>query len=229
MMRLAFRLYALVATLIFFSGCIKASFQPIPPLFMLWKKPGATQLEVKMALLECGKPSPNPTGYGAEVANISPNERVLADLCMEKSGFVTQDPFSAYKVVPTCKQSYHASFPACQPDAIIPTRSVERRLNSWYCKLKTDHDYCLKHAVVPSACKQDNIKYLPPECQPPGQEFIPQRSTPAEKPVSNLEAYDYFEQNRLREQINQLQMDMQNSSNRQMEKMLRNTAPKNRR
>jgi len=228
-MRSVSHLCGLICGLILFTGCIKSSFQPIPPLYMLWKKPGATQLEVKMALLECGKPSPNPRGYGLNIADISPNDRVLADLCMEKLGFVTQDPFSAYKVVSTCKQSYHVNLPACQTDAIIPTPSVERRLNSWYCKLQTDYAYCLKHAVVPSACKQDNFKHPSPECQLSAQEFIPQKSTLAEKPISDSETNDYFEQNRFREQTNQLQMDMQNNSNRQMEKMIRDSAPKSRR
>lgn len=57
----------------------------------------------------------------------------------------------------------------------------------------------------------------------------PEISRPVPEASSTTLANDYFEQNRFREQTNQLQMDMQNSSNRQMEKMFRDTAPKSRR
>lgn len=46
------------------------------------------------------------------------------------------------------------SLAACQPDAIIPTRSVERRLSSAYCK---------------------GYGKNTPECLPPGQEYVPQQ------------------------------------------------------
>jgi len=173
-----------------------------------WIKSGASPYESKVALLECGWPSPWPTGYGSDVARLSANDKTLADRCMEISGFRYNDPFSGYRQKLVCSDTWVAKYPACQPDAAIPTRSVERRLNSYYCT---------------------NYGKNTPECQPPGQEFIPQKSTPAERPVSNSEAYDYFEQNRFREQTNQLQIDMQNNSNHKMEKMLRDTAPKSRR
>ncbi len=57
----------------------------------------------------------------------------------------------------------------------------------------------------------------------------PEISRSVPEASSTTLANDYFEQNRFREQTNQLQIDMQNSSNRQMEKMLKDTAPKSRR
>jgi hypothetical protein len=57
----------------------------------------------------------------------------------------------------------------------------------------------------------------------------PEISRSVPEASSTTLANDYFEQNRFREQTNQLQIDMQNISNRQMEKMLKDTAPKSRR
>lgn len=184
------------------TGCIKSSFQPIPPLYMLWVKSGASHLDVKMALMECGWPSPNPSGYGQDTADMSPNDRALTNLCMEKSGFATKDPFNGYKLIPTCEQPYQVKYPACQPNAIIPTRSVERRLNSAYCK---------------------GYGKNTSECLPPGQEYVPQEHTQPQQKNSG-DTYEPIRE--YPEKSIQLQQDMQNQSNHDMERMLRNTAPK---
>ena len=135
------------------SGChISSKFKPIPDAYLLWTKPGATELDVKKALMECGKPSPAPSAYGPDVAHMSLNDKALANLCMIQAGFTYHDPFkmnSSY-----CK--LEPSLPACQPGAEIPKPSKERRLKSEYCKIKTNYDYCVKHAPYPEGCSNQD-------------------------------------------------------------------------
>lgn len=158
------------------SGClggygISNIDKPAPQEYEAWVKPGATQLDIKKALLECGKPSPSPDvwayqyGLGIKGVEDQLNHQLLTDICMEKSGYAIRWGDSVKKY---CSWDRHKHLPACQPGVAIPERSVERRLNSWYCRLKTDLDYCLKHAVVPSACtgKHKDYNKPPPECQP---------------------------------------------------------------
>lgn len=146
--------------------------KPAPETYEAWVKPGATRLEVKKALLECGKPAPAPNGWAYEYGmgikdnDTLLNHKFLTDACMEKSGFRNRWGTTLEK---SCRMHpEYRSYPACQPGAEIPERSVERRLNSWYCKLKTDLNYCLKHALNPSACTREGKDYNkpPPECLP---------------------------------------------------------------
>lgn len=147
--------------------------KPAPEAYEAWVKPGATQLEVKKALLECGKPSPAPDGWAYEYGmgikdnDTLLNHKFLTDACMEKSGFRHRWGATLEKY---CRMHpEYRSYPACQPGAVIPERSVERRLNSWHCRLETDRDYCLKHALHPPACddpKYSDYENPPPECRP---------------------------------------------------------------
>jgi hypothetical protein len=43
------------------TGCVRHYFQPPKPAYQYWTKPGASELDVKKALLECGDPSPDAT------------------------------------------------------------------------------------------------------------------------------------------------------------------------
>lgn len=177
-------------------------FKPPPNTYETWEKKGETFLDIKRALLECGYRNPTGGGNGWDM-----DATILAQKCMLAEGYIQKSRIKVCSGWITADGVKHKNTsPACQPDAIIPTRSVVRRLNSYYCT---------------------NYGKNTPECQSPGQGNAPQKSAPAEKPDSD--ANHYFEQNRFREQSNQLQMDMQNNSNRQMEKMLRDTAPKSRR
>ncbi|MFZ3088594.1 MAG: hypothetical protein WA123_11075 [Methylotenera sp.] len=123
-------------------GCVRG-FQPPPPEHETWRKQGANSLEVKKVLLECGWYSPR----GINPYESTNQEIAQWDRCMKNSGFVNSSYFC---------EGLHNLPPSCQPDAIIPTRSVERRLNSAYCK---------------------GYGKNTPECLPPGQEHIPQQQT----------------------------------------------------
>jgi len=142
--------------------------KPIPPVFLDWTKPGATILDVKKILLECGWPSPDyPRDlWGAQRIDMMMNDRVLARLCVIQSGFATRD-------LADMKNSHcyrNPSLPACQPGAVIPTPSVERRLKSWWCTQKIErhnggYEGCLKTALYPEKCSTDDFS-IPPECLP---------------------------------------------------------------
>lgn len=59
------------------------------------------------------------------------NYNIMTNFCMERSGFTRIGRLDATATV--CSWEHNAHLPACQPGAEIPTRSVERRLNSWHC------------------------------------------------------------------------------------------------
>ena len=157
-----------VFSMIFLSGCVRAYFQPPLPTYKVWNKTGAGELDVKKALLECGDASPSATYQMYEHAFQLKGEKeivsyiLLTDACTEKSGFTEY----RWTFQDKCSWRHNKHLPACQPNAKIPTPNVERRLNSWYCKIKTDYQYCLEHAVNPPACNPDGYKNPPPECLP---------------------------------------------------------------
>lgn len=145
------------------SGCnIASKFQPLPDYYLVWTKPGTTELDVKKALMECGLPSPSPTGNGPDVAHMSLNDMALSDLCMVNAGFTYHDSFKRNSSF--CKS--YPSLPACQPGAKIPKPSKALRLNNDLCKRKTDYQYCIKHAPHPERCINNDYKNPPLECLP---------------------------------------------------------------
>jgi hypothetical protein len=99
---------------------------------------GATESEVRAALLECGSSVPGSSleyrtreGKGFPPA-FEAFERIWVGRCMKNSGFPYNDDR-------TCAGGIDMNgkliIPApCKPDAVIPKRSVENRLNSPYCK-----------------------------------------------------------------------------------------------
>lgn len=155
--------WTVVFLMMILSGCnLSSKFQPVPNAYLLWTKPGSTELDVKKALMECGWPSPFPSGSGSDVAHMNRNDKALANLCMKNSGFIYHDPFKT-------NSSYCKTFPdlpACQPGAEISKPSQERRLNSERCKIIRDHDYCLAHSDYPDMCIHDDDFVLYPECFP---------------------------------------------------------------
>jgi len=129
------------------TGCNKAYFQPPGPTYIYYKKAGATELDVKKAMLECGM---SDVDMGSGNFKQDMNTSFLADWCMEQSSFQSTEGGSTEK---TCKLEDYRQYPACQPDAVIPKPSVERRLNSEYCKYARSRidsvrfEKCLKEEV----------------------------------------------------------------------------------
>ncbi|EJF74406.1 hypothetical protein ME7_01438 [Bartonella birtlesii LL-WM9] len=90
-----------------------------------WLKPGADSTEVGKALLECGMPSL--INLDSANKNRSLNQIATIYACMVQAGFRKKSggPYWCYN---------YKDLPICQPGAIIPQRSVEKRLNSPFCK-----------------------------------------------------------------------------------------------
>jgi len=155
----------LVVMLVGLSGCIRSYFQPPPPGYKYWTKSGTTELVIKKALMECGAPNPDPSSnsyanaYGLEGDGIT-NAIIEKNMCMEEWGFVSRGS----SVKELCKLPHNKHLPICQPGAVAPKPSIERRLNSMHCKSSGDYDYCVKHALHPPGCKHIDYGRLPPEC-----------------------------------------------------------------
>lgn len=111
-------------------------FQPNPPEFQEWSKPGATELEVKRAMLECGYPSP----FGSRDRHVqdvsaTPNEIAVMSRCMKREGFVFDNGRYDF-----CTQWRELA--ACGPDVRAPPRSVEKRLDGDFCRKYAQADVC---------------------------------------------------------------------------------------
>jgi hypothetical protein len=113
------------------TSCIsKEAFQPPPDEYTLWKKASTSVIETKKALMECGYPTPS--GIDRSVTG---NEIALATRCMEHAGFVEISALGTY-----CKLFPKLS--ACQVNAVIPERNVQRRLESRFSKQYPKADVC---------------------------------------------------------------------------------------
>ncbi|WP_208441918.1 hypothetical protein [Bartonella raoultii] len=101
----------------------------------VWEKPGADQIEIKKALLECGMQYLD----GRLDTDISLDKKLNAEeterLCMIQAGF--RDKFGMVK---WCEK--HENLPICQPGAVVPQRSIDRRLQSPYCKEHQEQPEC---------------------------------------------------------------------------------------
>ncbi|MCL1860058.1 MAG: hypothetical protein FWG52_00790 [Proteobacteria bacterium] len=108
-----------------FTACSGKPFvmRPPPYEFEAWKKPGASEGDIKIALLECGYETP----FSAGAQDI--NSLEIASRCMTKNGYVSSSRYFP------CRGPNGRNIPACQlPDSEIPDRDVSKRLNSKFCK-----------------------------------------------------------------------------------------------
>ncbi|OLL48341.1 hypothetical protein [Bartonella henselae] len=109
------------------TGC---QFNKLPPGDVAaWEKNGVTDFtEVGKALLECGLPSL--IDADTENRNLSYNANATIDACMLQAGFrYKYDVGGGW-----CGNHKAENLPICRPGAVIPQRSVKKRLNSPYCK-----------------------------------------------------------------------------------------------
>jgi hypothetical protein len=122
-------------------------FRPPPRWWTYFSGDGASETEVRAALLECGSNIPGSSGEGDKFLmpdwkyfpETAFNQTVLVTECMRNSGF----PYIGRSLKSMCAGggadmygniSPPEDIPACKPDAVIPIRSIENRLNSLYCK-----------------------------------------------------------------------------------------------
>ncbi|WP_375653561.1 hypothetical protein, partial [Bartonella sp. MR110HLJHH] len=111
-----------VVTLLNIAGC---QFNKTPSSSLaMWEKPGADFTEVGKALLECGMPAPY--DVFPENRNLSNNAWATIHACMIQSGFRYKDQRRGG----WCYTFRAENLPICRPGAVIPQRSVKKRLNS---------------------------------------------------------------------------------------------------
>ncbi|GFF03014.1 hypothetical protein BH623125_14480 [Bartonella henselae] len=103
--------------------------KPPPGYIAMWEKNGVTDFtEVGKALLECGMPTPY--DRDPENDNRSFNQMATIDACMLQAGFrYKYDVGGGW-----CGNHKAENLPICRPGAVIPQRSVKKRLNSPFCK-----------------------------------------------------------------------------------------------
>lgn len=226
-----------IAIFLLLSGCGYSIYnidKPPPEDYETWKKQNNSLLDIKKALLECGAIAPTTLGWHYKEAyekigiieqKDQVNQGFLVDRCMLKAGFVQQN--TSWALEDACADARYKALPACQPNAIIPIPSVERRLNSWYCKTKIDYDYCLKHALSPQLCNPEKTKNPPPECLADAQNH-PIVTNDLDSRVFKSSSMSPETQQQLRQEQmqQQLQRDIQEQNNRGMQEMLKNTTPK---
>ncbi len=223
-------------TLLFLFGCStymgQGVYKPAPATYQEWSKYGSSTLLIKKSLLECDKPAPDVSFEIYErILNINRydeqafmNKLQMENICMERAGYKYNGVYDTKKI---CSLDKYKALPACQPNTVIPIPSVERRLNSWYCKTKTDYDYCLKHALAPQLCNPEKTKNPPPECLADAQNH-PIVTNDLDSHGFKSSPMSPESQEHLRRELEQQQQqrNIQNQSNRQMNNMLKNTAPK---
>ncbi|MGE6495340.1 hypothetical protein [Cupriavidus metallidurans] len=78
---------ALATALLSLMACTTRPFQPSPPLYTLWAKPGVNEAGVRSAMLGCGFVH---AGY-VDGTTMTSDDYARAQLCMIDNGFVYQD------------------------------------------------------------------------------------------------------------------------------------------
>ncbi|MDM9993052.1 hypothetical protein, partial [Bartonella henselae] len=112
-------------TLLGIAGC---QFNKTPTSSIgAWEKPGADFTEIGKALLECGMPTPY--DRDPENDNRSFNQKATVYACMVQAGFRDKVGGGTW-----CENHKVENLPICRPGAVIPQRSVKKRLNSPFCK-----------------------------------------------------------------------------------------------
>jgi hypothetical protein len=112
-------------------GC--RPFQPPNNEDDLWHQRGKSRIDVKKSLLECG--FADTSGHSMDPSI----DFLAACVCMERIGY-TREITRLGDVSPICENGWAKKSPECQPSAVIPTPSVERRLNSKSCQSKSKYN-----------------------------------------------------------------------------------------
>ncbi|MEL6088589.1 hypothetical protein [Bartonella schoenbuchensis] len=124
-MKQILRLLSAIA-LLSIAGCSLG--RPATSSIGMWEKPGADFTEIGKALLECGMPTPYDVDPENKKQSINAKATIYA--CMIQDGFRDK----AAKWGTWCDNYKSENLPICQPGAVIPKRSVKKRLNSPFCK-----------------------------------------------------------------------------------------------
>jgi hypothetical protein len=107
-------------------------YKPGPSEPELYRKPGASKNDVIKVMTECSNLHPV-----FRRPDDTMEEQILRQRCMLEDGFQYLGQFG-----PFCEWSENRNMPACQPDAVIPKRDPQRRLNSQFCKTNSTWKIC---------------------------------------------------------------------------------------
>ncbi|WP_375685112.1 hypothetical protein, partial [Bartonella sp. AP172QHHD] len=72
-----------------------------------------------------------------KVVALDLNQFASIEMCMAQSGFRP-----SFTIQDWCENHKSDNLPICRPGAVMPQRSVERRLNSPYCKKHSEQLEC---------------------------------------------------------------------------------------
>lgn len=124
--------FALIVT--FLSGCFGFEpFQPNPPEYQVWSRPGVTEMDVKKAMLECGYPNPYELRYSGQITTLDDIANI--NKCMISNGFsYGKDGYDF------C--DHHGLVKACQHGSVIPSRDVNKRINGGFCRAHSSDPVC---------------------------------------------------------------------------------------
>lgn len=132
------RVTILIAVLAITTGCLpKNAFASPPETYKCWSKPGAGDVAIWKAMLECNYAEPFTGWGGGPRMGLPPEEARTTDqivasmVCMERSGYSYRD---GNKVLQTCQDPTWKKSLSCQVGAVIPVPEASRRLSSAYCK-----------------------------------------------------------------------------------------------
>jgi hypothetical protein len=194
-------------------------FKPVPDQWTDYRKSGLTERQIYTALMECGWPYPHDLRWvplevkehlGINFPNTTEGINNFANLarfterCMANAGISSKYQISCLtQDQETKKWTKLREIPACQPNAVIPKRSVETRLNSRFCKEYPNARACQLDPEAP---------YIGPQSS---------SSNTQQKPV---EPFDQKLNRQLQEQ--QFQNQVRQQSNSQMNDLLKSTSPK---
>lgn len=94
------------------------------------------------------------------------NDSAMVHLCMVQAGYL---PYRYYSKKIADSGSWCRNWPelpACQPGAVITVPSVERRLSSRYCKIRSSFNNCVEELGEAEFCKVLSFEKPFPECVP---------------------------------------------------------------
>jgi hypothetical protein len=119
---------ALIGIVSSLCGCFGfRPFQPPPDEYEVWDRANSDEEDVRKSLLDCGYPSP----FNSGKYEFSRNDYVLANLCMERLGFVYDSDMTWRGV---CVPRGGESIPACAAGVEPPSPDPRKRLSSPFCQ-----------------------------------------------------------------------------------------------
>lgn len=125
------RVLLMCAMAVLLTACLpKNAFAPPPDEYETWIKPGASELDVWKAMLDCGFASPFRVVERYPGGDRSDEQIAESMRCIEGAGY---RQFERGRPALAC-DGWRKELLACQPGSAVRKPDVNVRLNSGYCK-----------------------------------------------------------------------------------------------